>query len=473
MHARHITKDLMGIHIWRQAETQTVINNFYEEDMNIFNPRINARGNGEGLHRMEFPLMQWLVAGTYKIFGKHILVTRIFMFLIGIFSVAGMYFMIKNILGNNIPAMIGAWAFNFSPSFYYYTINPMPDNLALCFGIWGIAMFFAWARDKSTRSIVFSGLFLGLSALCKLPFILYFSVPLMYFLLEIRTSFKSKSTTTLPLLISAVSILMFAFPALIWYISVIPQWKGNGIVTGVIDNKIPFSEIFSNITHHLFITLIELLLNYGSVLFFILAFYWIIRKKSFKNQFFPVFATWGIVLILYFLFESNMIGKSHDYYLFPFLPLLFLLVGFGAGKISSLNKKAYKALTIILLLLLPFFAFLRMDKRWDPDKPGFNKDLLLYKDDLRDAVPENALCVAGNDFSNYIFYYYIDKKGWGYYNDYLDGEQLKQMIVQGAQYLYSDSRKIDENRFISVFLERLVLEKGSIRVYKLKQGFQP
>ena len=144
MHYKHFSKDLISIHSWRQTQTQTTINNFYEEDMNILNPRRNDRGNGDGIFRMEFPLMQWLVAGSYYVFGKSVLVTRLFMFGIGLLSVFGMYKLLLILFKKELLAIIGAWAFNFSPSFFYYTINPLPDNLALCCAIWGLVLFFKW-----------------------------------------------------------------------------------------------------------------------------------------------------------------------------------------------------------------------------------------------------------------------------------------------------------------------------------------
>ena len=108
-----------------------------------------------------------------------------------------------------------------------------------------------------------------------------------------------------------------------------------------------------------------------------------------------------------------------------------------------------------------------MQVRWDLDSPGFNKDLLTYKDELRDAVPKNTLCVAGNDISNFIFFYYIDKKGWGFNNDNINKEELESMIDKGAKYLYSDSRKIENDPEIIHLLDKLILEKESIKVYSL------
>src|SRR5665213_3459230 len=135
LHFHVFQMDLTGIHVWRQTETQTVINNFYRDDFNILNPRINGNADTDQLHRMEFPLMQWLVALFYKLFGPHIAVTRAVNFIIGLCSVYGMFYFCSNIFKNKGTAAICAWCFNFSPVFYYYTINPMPDNLALCCGI--------------------------------------------------------------------------------------------------------------------------------------------------------------------------------------------------------------------------------------------------------------------------------------------------------------------------------------------------
>src|SRR5690606_23252253 len=117
MHLKHFSKDLMSIHVWRQTQTQSTIINYYEEDMNIFNPRRNDRGDSEGIFRMEFPLMQWLVACQYKLFGNHLIISRISMFLIGLLSILGIYKLLDVLFQKTILSLIGAWAFNFSPSF--------------------------------------------------------------------------------------------------------------------------------------------------------------------------------------------------------------------------------------------------------------------------------------------------------------------------------------------------------------------
>ena len=461
MHFRHFSKDLMSIHVWRQTQTQSTIRNFYEEDMNILNPRRNARGDGDGIFRMEFPLMQWLVAVSYIIFGDHLLVTRLFMFIIGLFSVLAMYQLVFNLFNNQKMALIAAWAFNFSPSFYYYTINPIPDNLALCFALWGMSYFFYWYRKKNTGLII-SGFLLGLAALCKLPFILYFSVPFIYFSSKIYTD-----TNKIGLTIKALSLLAWAIFPLCWYMWVIPHWQGNGIVHGGFGSQFDLVTFFNYLQFNFLSTLPELLLNYGAVPFFLAGFYFLFKHQSYNKDPFVLLAVWGAVLLAYFVFEVNMIAKIHDYYLFPFYPLLFILVSYGAYYLLLSKGRFFRHLSVILLLILPITAHLRMADRWSLDRPGFNRDLWTYKQALQEAVPDDALVVVGNDISQYISFYYINKKGWCFYKDELNASKLRSMIEKGATYLYSDSRTIDTNKTILPFLDSLVLEKGSVRVFHL------
>ena len=464
MHFKHFKKELVGVHVWRQTQTQSGINNFYEEDFNILNPKKNDRGAGDGIFRMEFPLMQWSVAAIYKIFGSHLILSRIFMFIVGLFSVFGMYKLLLSIFQNYKVALIAAWTFNFSPCFYYYTINPLPDNLALCCSIWGLAFFFFWMNENSKKLLLLSGLFLCIGALCKLPFILYYVVPASYFLREIIRKKEIRENAFSAFIIGCSAIIPLA-----WYIKVVPHWDGNGIVNGVLDNVVSVSTMLDYMQHNLISTLPELLINYGSVLFFIGGFYFLIKNKAYKNKSFSLFVILSIAILFYFFFELNMIAKIHDYYLFPFYPLIFILVSYGAYNMLKHPSNFVNKLTILLFLVLPFTVYLRMHQRWDENKPGFNADLLIYKNELRAAVPKEALCIAGNDESRFIYFYYIDKKGWGINNDELVADTLSKMIKNGAKYLYSDSRKMDEKPEILPFLDKLILEKGSIKVFSLKQ----
>lgn len=465
MHLRVFTMDLTGIHVWRQTQTQTNIQNFYEEDLSITDPRINYRGETDGILRMEFPVMQWLIALLYKVFGDHIAITRIFTFILGLFSVWGMYRLAHSIFHNRKTAVIAAWCFNFSPVFYYYTVNPLPDNFALCCSLWGLAFFFEWINTERWSAVIFAAFFLSLSTLAKLPFVLFAIVPGAYLLRGIFISKKRKGS----LAASVIYIALFV-PAAAWYVWVVPGWTGNGVVKGILDAdssqvKLLLDILIGNIVS----TLPELLINYAACVFFVWGIYIIIKRKIYKHKLFYLFALLAIAVIAYFLFELNMISTVHDYYMFPFLPGLFLVVSLGAYYLLSAGSRPVRIFSTVLLLALPLTAFLRIDTRWDEASPGFNADLLKYKKELRAAVPDTALCVAGNDVSQNIFFYYIHKKGWTFHHDSLPAERLKEMIGKGAVFLYSDSRKLEESFQSEQLLDTLVMKAGSIHVYRLSR----
>lgn len=463
MHAPHFPKDLVSIHVWRQTQTQSTIDNFYEEDMNIFNPRKNDRGDGDGIFRMEFPLMQWMIAVLYKIFGSHLIITRLFLFLTGIVAVIGMYQLLLALFKHPLSAAAGAWAFSFSPAFFYYTINPLPDVWALCFGIWGLALFFRYVQNDKAISLLLSGFFIAISALCKLPFILLYAVPATYFLQQfIRTKFSAQH-----FLIWIATFAWVALPAA-WYITVIPTWHGNVIVKGMLDNQDSIQQLLHYINHNLISTLPELLVGYGTMLFFLTGIIFAFRNKVNHHKLFWPIMSWLVLFIAYYLFEANAIGTVHDYYLFPILPLLFIVVTYGIIHIINSNNSILRVLIPLLLVIIPITCFLRMQSRWNMQNPGFNKDLLVYKNELQQLVPDDALVVAGNDESHFIWFYYLDKKGWAFYPE-PDTTQIRDMINKGAQFLYTDSEKIRTQQEFQPFLQQELGRFGSITVFALSK----
>lgn len=458
LHFPHFNKDLVSIHVWRQTQTQSTTLSFYEEDMNILNPKRNNRGDSDGFFRMEFPLLQWFNALLFNLFGNSILITRILMFLISILAVLGFYYLLKWLFNENLLASFGAWFFTFSPSFFYHSFNPLPDNLALCIAIWGLAFYFKWRKNNRSSNLVFGGILLAFGTLCKLPFILFYIIPFV-FVFKDFSQFNKRFFFTL-LIFFSWFILPFA-----WYASVIPQWNGNPIVKGMLENSDSSSIIFDNLSHNLVSTLPELLLNYAATPLFILGLIFFMRRRAYKKPLFVPIFFFFLGLLAFLFFEINAIGKDHDYYLFPFYPLIFIAVAYGSFHFYKNSIGKYLVITI--LVIAPLTCFLRLKDRWDESSPGFNKDLLIYKQALQTVVPKNALVVAGNDNSNFIFFYYIDKKGWGFNGDNLTQEDLNSYINKGAKYLYSDSPKVI--KVISPLLKNKIAQIGSISIYELKQ----
>lgn len=458
MHFNHFSSDLVGIHVWRQTQTQARIDSFYAEDFNILNPRKLDRGDGSGIFRKEFPLVQWTIAGVYKLVGNQLIVTRICMFIISMVSMIGLFLLLLSLLRAQWAALIGAWAFSLAPAIFYHGINPMPDIAALCFINWGLFLFVKWAEGKQIKNLILSALLFGLATAIKLPFIVLYLIPAVYVLQQLN---KHKINNIIHSLSHGVVYLLFLIPAAIWYINVIPTWGKAGVVSGLIHAHDSSSMLLHYAIHNVISTLPELLLNWGSVLFFITGLILIFFKSGLRNKLFIPFLIGGIGVSVYYIFELNMIQDKHDYYAFPFVPFLFIAVGCGIRYFLS-KSKTTKYIAIACAVAMPLLTYARKGHAWNQE----GNVLVEYKTELQNAIPNEALCIAGNDESTFIYFYHLNKKGWSFNNDELPASRIAELKEKGAKYLYSDSDEI--NYFVETELSlELIAKVATFRIYKL------
>ena len=102
LHFRVLNLDLIGYHVWRQTQTQTVIYNFNFSDNNIFHPQKLDLTSGSKTLLYEFPLYQWLIAQVNNGIGYSVLNTRLITFLFFVFSLLGFYKLILKFVSKEI-----------------------------------------------------------------------------------------------------------------------------------------------------------------------------------------------------------------------------------------------------------------------------------------------------------------------------------------------------------------------------------
>jgi hypothetical protein len=477
LHKNIFTTELVGMHDWRQTQTQNYILNFSKEkNINLLNPKRVDCGDTEGIYRREFPFVHSIIGRIYKSLGTlSVLPSRLASFIISILTLIAFFKLLNLLFKQNSLALLGSWAFAFSPVFYYYSLNPLPDIYALFFSLWGVYFFFKSIEKFSIsfKNTCFSAFFLGLGALSKLPYILYYAPVFVYFLFELLAIFKNNNVklSFKSWVLNASIYLVFLIPTVLWYAWVIPQWDSAETVGGIFTNPISVSAYLDILQHNVFSVLPELLLNYASIPFFLLGLMVTLDagyRLKFQNSKTNLLAFWAGVLALYILYELPLIGKIHDYYVMIFNPILFILATLGIKKAVESPQKALKIAAFIAISVLPITAFLRIQPRWNEETHAYNPDLVRHKTALRSAVPDSAQCVVLNDYSRNIFFYFIQKKGWCFDSDNLPTEWLEDMRKRGAGYLYSSSRKIDSRPDIQAQFEKKIGEFGEIHVYKLR-----
>jgi hypothetical protein len=459
-HYRVFSLDVIGYHSWRQTQTQTVIDNFYKVDFNILNPRLDDLHYPDGIYRMEFPLGQWLVASLYKLFGSHLYITRLFFYITTFISVFGMFKLTFALTQNKLTSLLTAWFFLFSPVLYYYSVNPLPDNLALCFGVWSIYFWICYLKQHKNYLFILSCIFLTLSVAVKLPFIVFGAMYLSKF-------YDKQADKTINLRYVLIPFFVM-IPSLVWYAWVIPTWGGNGVVKGIIDNDKTILQLLDIMQFNLFSTMPELLVNYATVPLLIIGFYFLFKKLEFKNVIHRSFVFIGILLIIYFLYEMHLIDKVHDYYLFPFLPMLFLIVAYAIQSILSRPFSNLKYMMLLSFLVSPITAYLRCNTRWNTESPGFTKEYLTHKKQLQQLIPEHAKVLVCGDGSRSIVLYHLQRKGYSLGTNEMKEKDIREGLDRGTTFLITDCN-VDTNQVLKNHVNSLLFQRNDVKLYTIKK----
>ncbi len=467
MHYSAWNLSLTGPHVWRQSQTQQTIDSFVEEDFCILNPRQLARGAGDGIARLEFPLYQWLIAALGKLVGNTVLLSRIFTFLLSCVAIWGMHALLLAWLHNRLTALLAAYLMAFAPAFFYYAVTPLPDMLAFTSALWSLAVLLRNIDRFSFKMWSLGMALAAMATLLKLPYAMFLVGPLV----AAAIAFRSKRIGIAGLAKAGLIAAMAMLPATAWYLWVMPTWGASGAVGGLFTSDWEWPALWAIIRYHMTEMYPRTLMSIVAVPLLIWGYYqlWVQRNALRAGGKHLVAGSVMLAIMAFSLHEIMIIGTIHDYYLLPIVPFLVLGIALGASHLLEQKHAVSIGITVLLLALIPYMTHRRIQPRWRPENAEFNRDLLLYQTALRQAVPDDALVVAGPDVSHNIFPYYIHKKGWVWdENQDFGALQLQAWRDLGAQYLYCDDRTYDSRPELQAMLSAEIGRFGSIRVYRLR-----
>lgn len=457
LHWRVFSLDVMGFHVWRQAQTQTVTYTFSTEHNNILQPLRFDLHDGTREVLYEFPIYQWLVAQINRAIGYSVTHSRFFSFFCFVFFLLAFYNLSRLFFDTKFALLTNA-LLCFSPLLYYYCVNPMPDIMALCMGTWALYFFFLDRIKSTTLLFSYFLFFLSIATLIKLPYVLFGVVCLPYLRFKVLLYSLKKHWNRLLL------IFVFAIAPVLWYARAIPTWRGNGITQGILGNNKTIWQWLDDLQFNLISSFPELLCNYGSCLFLFVGVFVFFKHKKWQSQRVAAFTCLFAVLFLYLLFELNMLGKTHDYYLMPFLVPMFLIVTFG---LKLVYESAYKWYIVLALIAVPIIAFLRIDHRWNANELGYNRAFSDEQQTVQRLIPKTEKCIVSYDESRYIALYFFKRVGFTLSEGELSANNLNQLHNLGANYLVSIGNNVDTSTFDHHKMQ--LLYNNQLRVYKISE----
>jgi Dolichyl-phosphate-mannose-protein mannosyltransferase len=461
MHLPIFPKDLNGKHLWRQTETQINTQHFLRTDNNILNPRSNALENKTNIIRLEFPLMQWLIAQVQFVFGEHIIVTRIFLWLISILSIFTVYHIVLLLFCKENIALFSTGAFAFAPLFFYYSFNPHPDNLALCAGLLSIYFYFKFSENNNFWLLFLSAITICIAGLCKLPFLLLGVTMAIHFLFK-KDIFKNRFAVMIYYGISLI-------PVYAWYQWVIPQWGTKDIIVkGFFNKDYPRWNSFHLICYQILHNFTINVANAIVLPFVLIGIFFIIKNKMWKNIKLFSFCISGIVFLFYFIYEIQVIQYAHDYYLMPFIVYMAVFSGIGFVNITEIyfSQKISNAILFLIPIVCGWYCL----HLWSTEESCCNATLLNNRKRLQMLVPHSEKCIMLNDPSNYIFSYMIDKQGYCFNNDKLPTEWVIDLVKnKKVKYMYSTSSIVNQQLQNAGLIDSTIFVLNDISVFTLKK----
>ena len=186
-----------GSHTWRQTDCTSIVQNYYQNGMQFFEPRVQHNLNGDSKAApSEFPILYYLTAAIYGITQPHDGILRLInwgLLLIGFWGLTKITFGLTKdtFYSLSVPLLLVA-----SPVIAFYSFNYIPNSpaLGLCF----LASYFFYEFFKTEKqswwiASILTFLFAGLLKIPTLvPLVAIFGVLFLEKMNWVR--FKSEGT---------------------------------------------------------------------------------------------------------------------------------------------------------------------------------------------------------------------------------------------------------------------------------------
>ena len=459
-HRAYLDLDIQGTHAWRQAATMWNIVNFTHYDADLFTPRIGHYDGGvDNVQRLEFPIMQWAIAMVQRVIGDRILHVRLAMFFIGAWGVGGLYRTAR-------VAGLGAWAalgaaglLVYAPLFFQYTINPLPDVLALSAATWYLFFVIRYDRDRRWADLWWAGGLLGLATAAKLPYLMFSAVSIYLFVVDLRHRPHAAWTAVRAALVQLLCVL----PAGLWYLWVSREWLPSAVTSGVFAEGLFTARNAEIFDYHRDAMLPWVYLSPPAWIPVAVGTCVAVMRPAWRWIFGLVFITG-----LYFTLEINAIEVIHDYYMLPFLPWAYLLAGLGFEQLR--RRPMLQAASVGLAVAWAALWTPRHTAvHWSVERAYLNPDIFTYSDELRAVAPDTAKAIFVNDISTAVFSYRVRKRGVTFGSAHLPHEWIEDLIRRsGVRYLYSDDDSLNLAPGVRALTAEKVLQRGSVSVLRLK-----
>lgn len=463
-----------GYHYWRKTDTYAQILNYYQNGLSFFDHGIfyNQMKSG-GKAVAEFPLYYYFIAIQQKLFGNNIILLKINWIALLFFGQFSLYKIGVLFTKNYFLSLIIPISLFLSPVFTIYCLEFLPDSVAINLSFIGLYFFLKYGQSDIKYTLILGLVFTTIAGLMKpfylIPFIALF---LTYFSSQIYS--KKLKKKDLLFFIPFLSVGLW-FVYVNWYnakvhsayflASTKPYWsikaeKLEGILAKIEKRWWP-DYLHADYWWVLIVILVLALVLLG------------IKKR--KMALFIGLSVMGAMAFI-ILFYGML--KDHDYYIFPVLFLIPLVLFALIVSINYLIKNALikNALGIIMVFIL----FQSLDYSWNIRQgrlkyPPINSTHLFQKYVGMEGflemnkVSESDLIITYSDKSPSYALILLNRKGWSGFQTFYRRQSVISLVEKDAKYILID--KSQPMKRDSIALEGVnmeyVADSNDLFLYKL------
>lgn len=495
-----------AIHQWRQTDCLSFVQNYYEGGVRFFEPSINYIGeNGNGKTVSEFPILYYIVALLWKIFGKHEFLFRLLNFSIAFLGLFYLFKLARVVLKKNFWAIILPMILFTSPLFVYYTNNFLSNIPAFSLTFPGWFYFYKFYTKEKNKYLYVSMFFFMMAGLLKVSSaISFFTLFIVYFieLFHIFTLKKDKKIFFKPLLHVIPFILVLAIISL-WYLfafhyneinnggfflqGILPIWEIGGEKI-----KLILFNLYNDLLPQFFS---KFLLDLALILFVVMLIFY---KRVNKLFFVIMISLFGAVICYLILFFQ--VFDVHDYYLidlliFPVAIFFTFLVFLKENFEGILNSKIFKVSIVIVLTFNIYYCAVNNRMKYNSNDFLAKNSFLFTKTQidlwnwtrwhygctikacetitpyLRSiGIQRSDYVISIPDRSLNISLYLMDQVGNTdlFYEPAYGEQNIRKFIKRGAKYLIINDPDLLTQDYVKPFIKKKIGQYKNVTIYDLR-----
>jgi len=460
VHVKYSNYPPVGYHQWRQTMGLSVARNFYEEDMNLFLPRVDSREQYTGITGMEFPIVYYCISLTYKIFGVNNITARYVILFFSFISLAFCYFFFKELFRDKFYGLLSSCLLIFSPLFCYYSFLVLPEVPSLSFVFAFLYFLLKWENENKKKYMVLALFSLCLASLIKISALIVF--PYLLIRLWKRHNYNFKII---------VGIILCLLPVLSWYLYAryLSNYYHN--YDFLLSFRLPesFPDTIKALQKVFIQWLPEMYINYAEFVLFVVGVYFLLKKRKEFIELKMFFTWYGLGLTIFMIVMLHML-VVHDYYMVISLPLIIGITTLGGKhyiEYLQLNdrKKLLRYLALIIAILIPVLGSIRALDRLERGVRDLSPEYLNLGKNISKVIPNKNELVIVIDESPSNLFYFAHRKGWHIKED-ISLEEFSKFRKYDVRYLISDNRNFDSREEMQQYLKPVYTD-DLIRVYEI------